>query len=61
MGDDRANYVYADGNTPKYYSDSVVAFLSLFADVQRMGDRYTVPGGWPRLLQIAAHFGQPGK
>lgn len=31
----------------------------LFADVQRMGDRHTVSGGRPGLLQIAAHFGQP--
>ncbi|XP_043512963.1 uncharacterized protein LOC122530236 isoform X3 [Frieseomelitta varia] len=29
--------------------------------VQRMGDRYTVSGWWPRLLQIAADFGQSWK
>lgn len=40
---------------PSFFSSA------LFADVQRMGDRHTVSGGRPRLLQIAAHFGQQRK
>lgn len=35
--------------------------LYMLADVQRMGDRYTVSGGRPRFLSIAAHSGQPRK